>query len=60
MCVRVCVGLCSSVRVFVCVCELKYSALFVHKLDIALSLDVLVVVASIYTHTHMCNISSII
>lgn len=55
-----CVGLCSSVRVFVCVCELKYSALFVHKLDIALSLDVLVVVASIYTHTHMCNISSII
>lgn len=37
-----------------CVCELKYSALFVHKLDIALTLDVpvVVVVASIYTHTH--------
>lgn len=47
-----------------CVCELKYSALFVHKLDIALTLDVpvVVVVASIYTHTpiHIYNIISII
>lgn len=48
-------------------CELKYSALFVHKLDIALTLDVpVVVVASIYTHTrthtpiHIYNIISII
>lgn len=53
-----CALLCEHVYVCVRVCELKYSALFVHKLDIALSLDAIrarcdVVVVSIYTHAHI-------